>query len=112
MSAPVNHNEARVGQVTREAFSETQWNYSILTSPNHKSRQTNRLKAWCITNKVLGVYQTCCLGESLSNFPACIVSCVLRRQKYCRKAEGEPPPKWRPERFDEEWEVLWVGHSV
>ena len=35
MTAVVNYDKAQVGQITRKAFANPQWNYAILTPPNH-----------------------------------------------------------------------------
>src|SRR6266852_8143412 len=128
MTAVVNYNQARVGQITRKAFSESQWNDTISTPPNHQSRQMNCLKALYIAGKLFRVYQTRCLDQSFSNPLARIVSRVLRRQRNGSertaenwnsenfdeewRVEGERSQNWCSQNFDEEWKVLRVRYGI
>ena len=100
MAAVVDYDQTRVGQITRKAFSEAQWNYTVLAPPNHQSRDINRLEARYIARKATHFDQACRLDQGLSSFPAPEVSDVLARQGI-----GGKGTKWPGENFDEKWKV-------
>jgi hypothetical protein len=52
MTAVVNYNQMRVGQITCKPLAGSQGNYTIFTPPNHQSRQKNRVQALYIARKV------------------------------------------------------------
>src|SRR5947209_4854121 len=102
VAASLQDNQARIGQVAREAPPESDRNDLVFTTPNEQGRQMDCLEPRHIPREPLGLDEARCLDHRLARALAAEVLPVDATEKSRNQWRGKEK-KWRVEGEPPQW---------